>query len=224
MGEMVQIPYNGSSTTGYLAVPTSGQGPAVVVLQEWWGLVPHIKDVADRFAAAGYVALAPDLYHGESTTSPDQAGKLMMSLKIDEATKELSATIDFLLNHSAVTPKKIGTVGFCMGGQLSLYAASKNENVNACVVFYGIHPNFEPDLPNIKAAVLGLYAELDAFVSVESVNKLAENLKNLGKTADIHIYPNVDHGFFNDTRPVYNQSVAEDAWQRVLNLYQQHLQ
>ncbi|MFY9223791.1 MAG: alpha/beta fold hydrolase [Blastocatellia bacterium] len=224
MGEMVQIPYNGSSTTGYLAVPTSGQGPAVVVLQEWWGLVPHIKDVADRFAAAGYVALAPDLYHGESTTSPDQAGKLMMSLKIDEATKELSATIDFLLNHSAVTPKKIGTVGFCMGGQLSLYAASKNENVNACVVFYGIHPNFEPDLPNIKAAVLGLYAELDAFVSVESVNKLAENLKNLGKTADIHIYPNVDHGFFNDTRPVYNQTVAEDAWQRVLNLYQQHLQ
>ncbi|MBN8724478.1 MAG: alpha/beta fold hydrolase [Acidobacteria bacterium] len=224
MGEMVQIPYNGSSTTGYLAVPESGQGPAVVVLQEWWGLVPHIKDVADRFAAAGYVALAPDLYHGESTTSPDQAGKLMMSLKIDEATKELSAAIDFLLNHSAVTPKKIGTVGFCMGGQLSLYAASKNENVSACVVFYGIHPNFEPDLPNIKAAVLGLYAEQDAFVPVEAVNKLAENLKNLGKMADIHIYPNVDHGFFNDTRPVYNQTVAQDAWQRVLALYQQYLQ
>ena len=176
MGEMVQIPYNGSSTTGYLAVPTSGQGPAVVVLQEWWGLVPHIKDVADRFAAAGYVALAPDLYHGESTTSPDQAGKLMMSLKIDEATKELSATIDFLLNHSAVTPKKIGTVGFCMGGQLSLYAASKNENVSACVVFYGIHPNFEPDLPNIKAAVLGLVLLLVLYSLNFEHSKLSKSL------------------------------------------------
>ncbi len=230
MGEMVQIPYNGSSTNGYLALPTSGQGPGVVVLQEWWGLVPHIKDVADRFAAAGYVALAPDLYHGESTTSPDQAGKLMMSLNIAQTQKELDAVIDFLSNHQAVSPKKIGTVGFCMGGQLSLYAASKNDKVNACVVFYGIHPHFEPDLANIKAAVLGLYAEKDPFVPLESVKKLEETLKSLGKTVEIKIYPNLDHAFFNDSRKdaynksVYNKEAAEDAWQRVLSLYKEHLQ
>lgn len=223
MGEMVEIPYNGSSTSGYLATPESGQGPGVIVIQEWWGLVPHIKDVADRFAAAGYVALAPDLYHGESTTAPDVAGKLMMSLNIDKAEKELSAAIDFLLAHSAVSPKKIGTVGFCMGGQLSLYAASKNDKVNACVCFYGIHPNFEPDLPNIKAPVLGLYAEKDAFVTVEAAKNLEANLKDLGKTASIHIYSNVDHGFFNDTRPVYNKDAAQDAWQKVMDLYQQNL-
>jgi carboxymethylenebutenolidase len=223
MGEMVEIPYNGSSTSGYLALPASGHGPGVIVLQEWWGLVPHIKDVADRFAAAGYVALAPDLYHGESATAPDEAGKLMMSLNIDKAEKELAASIDFLLNHSAVTPKKIGTVGFCMGGQLSLYAASKNDKVNACVVFYGIHPNFEPDLPSLKAPVLGLYAELDAFVTVDTVKKLEQSLKDLGKVADIHIYSGVDHAFFNDTRPVYNKEAAQDAWQRVMDLYEKTL-
>jgi len=224
MGEMVQIPYK-SVIDGYLAIPESGHGPAVVVLQEWWGLVPHIKEVADRFASAGYVALAPDLYHGESTTSPDQAGKLMMSLNIAQTQKELDGVIDFLANHPAVSSKKIGTIGFCMGGQLSLYAASKNDKVAACVVFYGIHPHFEPDLANIKAAVLGLYAEKDPFVPVESVNKLEETLKSLGKTVEMKIYPNLDHAFFNDSRKeVYNKEAAEDAWQRVLNLYKEHLQ
>ncbi|MBI4854413.1 MAG: dienelactone hydrolase family protein [Acidobacteria bacterium] len=224
MGEMVQIPYNESSIDGYLALPKSGQGPGVIVLQEWWGLVPHIKDVADRFASAGYVALAPDLYHGESTTSPDQAGKLMMSLNIAQTQKELDGVIDFLSNHSSVSPKKIATVGFCMGGQLSLYAASKNDKVNACVIFYGIHPHFEPDLANIKAAVLGLYAENDPFVPVESVKKLEETLKSHGKTVEIKIYAGLDHAFFNDSREqVYNKEAAEDAWQRVLKLYKEHL-
>jgi carboxymethylenebutenolidase len=225
MGQMVEIPYNGSSTNGYLAIPESGNGAGVIVLQEWWGLVPHIKDVADRFANAGYVALAPDLYHGESTTSPDQAGKLMMSLNIDQTQKELDAVIDFLSNHPSVTPKKIGTVGFCMGGQLSLYAASKNDKVNACVIFYGIHPHFEPDLANIKAAVLGLYAEKDPFVPLEAIQKLEETLKSLGKTVEMKIYSGLDHAFFNDTREqVYNKEAAEDAWQKVLTLYKEHLQ
>jgi carboxymethylenebutenolidase len=224
MAEMVQIPYNGSKTSGYLALPSSGSGAGVIVIQEWWGLVPHIKDIADRFAAHGYVALAPDLYHGESTTSPDRAGKLMMSLRIDEAEQELSGAVQYLLNHPAVNPKKVGTVGFCMGGLLSLYTASVNENVNACVIFYGGFPGVEPKLANLKAPVLGLYAEKDGFVTVDGVNQLKEKLAALGKEADIHIYPGVDHGFFNDTRPeVYNQAAANDAWQRVLNLYGKYL-
>jgi carboxymethylenebutenolidase len=224
MGEMVQFPSNGGTTSGYLAKPKSGQGAGVIVIQEWWGLVPHIKDIADRFAAEGYVALAPDLYHGETTTSPDRAGKLMMSLRIDEAEKELRGAVQYLLNNPAVEPKKIGTVGFCMGGLLSLYAASKNPQVNACVIFYGGFPGVEPDLPNLNAPVLGLYAAKDGFVTVDLVKQLERKLQTLRKTADIHIYPNVDHGFFNDTRPeVYNKEAAQDAWQRVLKFYGQYL-
>lgn len=224
MGEMVQLPYNDTITSGYLALPASGKGPGVLVLQEWWGLVPHIKDVADRFAAAGYVALAPDLYHGETTTSPDQAGKLMMSLRIDEAEKELAAALTYLSQHSAVEPKKLGTVGFCMGGALSLYAASKNSNVNACVIFYGGFPGVEPDLANLQAPVLGLYAEKDGFVTVDAVKTLEAKLQALGKTADLHIYPGVDHAFFNDQREaVYNEAAATDAWQRVITFYGKYL-
>jgi len=223
-GQTVEFPSNGGTTTGYLAIPASGKGPGVIVIQEWWGLVPHIKDVCDRFAGEGYVALAPDLYHGESTKSPDEAGKLMMALRIDEAEKDLRGAIQYLLNHEATTGDKVGTIGFCMGGALSLYAASKNPQVGACLVFYGIHPNVKPDLPNLQAPVLGIYAEEDAYVPPAAVHELEAKLKELGKRAEIDIYPGVDHGFFNDTRPeAYDEAAAKDAWRRVLEFFGEHL-
>src|SRR2546421_12362580 len=153
--QIVEFLSNGGETSGYLAIPQKGSGPGVIVLQEWWGLVDHIKDVCDRFANEGYVALAPDLYHGESTKSPDEAGKLMMALRIDEAEQDLRGAIQYLLNREPTTGTKVGVIGFCMGGALSLYAASKNVQVGACVVFYGIHPNVKPDLPSLQAPVLG---------------------------------------------------------------------
>ena len=199
-------------------------GPAIVVIQEWWGLVPHIKNVADRFAAEGFVALAPDLYHGKSTSSPDEAGKLMMSLRIDEAEKDLRGAVQYLLKHPGTSSKQVGTVGFCMGGALSLFAACKNPEVGACVVFYGGHPNVKPDLAALKAPVLGLYAEKDGFVTPDSVRALEKNLKDLGKRADIHIYPGADHAFFNDERPqVYNEPAARDAWRRVIGFFESEL-
>jgi carboxymethylenebutenolidase len=222
-GEMVSFQSNGGAANGYLSLPASGKGPGVIVIQEWWGLVPHIKDVCDRFAAEGYVALAPDLYHGESTKSPDEAGKLMMALRIDEAEKDLRGAIGYLLSHEATSGRKVGTVGFCMGGALSLYAASKNPQVGACVVFYGIHPNVKPDLASLKAPVLGIYAELDGYVTPTVVRELEAKLKHHGKSAEMHIYPGVDHGFFNDTREVYNEAAAKDAWRRVLAFYREHL-
>ena len=223
-GQMVEFPSNGGTTSGYLAIPDAGKGPGVIVIQEWWGLVPHIKDVCDRFAAEGYVALAPDLYHGKSTTSPDEAGKLMMALQIDGAEKDLRGAITFLLNHEATTAAKVGTVGFCMGGALSLYTATKNAQVGGCVIFYGGHPNVKPDLPNLQAPVLGLYAERDGFVTPELVHELERQLKELGKKVEMHIYPAADHAFFNDTRPtVYNEAAAKDAWRRVLEFFRQNL-
>ena len=156
-GTIVEFVANGSSSQGYLSEPEGG-GPGVIVIQEWWGLVGHIKNVADRFAAAGYVALAPDLYHGKETTSPDDAGKLMMALNIDRAEKDLRGACDYLGSRSS--GGRLGIIGFCMGGQLALYAASKNENIGACIDFYGIHPNVKPVLEAIKAPVLGLFAAL----------------------------------------------------------------
>src|SRR5215813_7147023 len=189
MGQMVEFLSNGSSTAGYLAIPESGSGPGVVVIQEWWGLVDHIKDVCDRFAAEGFVALAPDLYHGKSTKSPDEAGKLMMAMRIDEAERDLSAAVDYLSTLDSTASKKVGVVGFCMGGALALYTATKNRRVGASVVFYGGHPKVKPDLPNLHAPVLGLYGEKDKGVTPEVVHKLERDVKALGKSIEVVIYP-----------------------------------
>ena len=224
MGENVEFNSNGGRTEGYLAIPRSGSGPGVVVIQEWWGLVDHIKDICDRFAAEGFVALAPDLYHGKIAKSPDEAGKMMMALRIDEAEKDLAGTTAYLLSHDATIGNKVGVVGFCMGGALSLYAATKNSEIGACVVFYGVHPNVKPDLPNLQSPVLGIYAERDTFASPKSVHELEEKLRTLGKSIETYIYPGTDHAFFNDTRPdVYNAAAAADAWQKVIPFLKKNL-
>jgi carboxymethylenebutenolidase len=223
-GQMIEFQSNGGTARGYLAVPASGGGPGVVVIQEWWGLVPHIKDVADRFAAEGFVALAPDLYHGDVARSPDEAGKLMMALNIARTEKDLRGAVQYLLSHGATTGESVGTVGFCMGGVLSLYAASKNEQVGACVVFYGIHPKVEPDFENLRAPVLGLYAERDQSVPPEAVRALEAKVRAHGKVIETHTYPGTDHAFFNDTRPeVYDPGAAADAWRRTIEFFRVHL-
>src|SRR5690554_122810 len=176
-GQLVEFKSNGNNCQGYLATPSSGRGPAVIVLQEWWGLVDHIKDICDRFAAAGFVALAPDLYHGESTTSPDNAGRLMMALNIERTESDLRGAVNYLLEHEATMGSKVGTVGFCMGGQLSLYAACANENVGACVNYYGIHPDVKPNLVSLQAPVLGFFAEKDSSVPPVAARQLETDLK-----------------------------------------------
>lgn len=223
-GKVIEFSSNGGTATGYLTIPDKGRGPGVIVLQEWWGLVDHIKNVCESFAREGYVALAPDLYHGKATESADEAGKLMMALQIDHAEKDLRGAIQYLLNYEATTGDKVGIIGFCMGGALSLYAASKNPQIGACVVFYGIHPNVKPDLPNLLAPVLGIYAERDKSVPPDAVRQLEKQLKELGKSVEIHIYPDTDHAFFNDQRPdVYDPKAAEDAWKRVIQFFAKHL-
>ena len=223
-GQMIEFQSNGGTGQGYLSVPESGRGPGVVVLQEWWGLVPHIKDVADRFAAEGFVALAPDLYHGDVARSPDEAGKMMMALNISQTEKDLRGAVEYLLGHEASEGDGVGTVGFCMGGALSLYAASKNERVAACVVFYGIHPKVEPDFDRLRAPVLGLFGEKDSMVTPEVVYKLEETLREHGKAVETHIYPGADHAFFNDTRPeVYDAAAAADAWRRTIEFFRANL-
>jgi carboxymethylenebutenolidase len=222
-GQLVSFSSNGRTASGYLATPAEN-GPGVIVIQEWWGLVPHIKNVADRFAAAGFLAVAPDLYHGKATRSPDEAGKLMIAMNIDQAERDLAGAISYVQRHALNSTGRVGTVGFCMGGALSLYSASKNSNVSACVVFYGGHPNVHPDLSALKAPVLGLYGENDKFVTPSSVRKLEGRLKALGKLYDFVIYPDADHAFFNEERSeVYNGQAARDAWNRTLEFFRNNL-
>jgi len=224
MGEMVEFPFAGGNTGGYLATPKQGSGPGVIIIQEWWGLVDHIKDLCDRFAREGFVALAPDLYHGKSTKSPDEAGRLMMAMRIDEAERDLTAAAQYLLTLDSTTSDKVGVVGFCMGGALSLYTATKNPQVGAAVVFYGGHPKVKPDLPNLQAPVLGLYGEKDRSVTPASAHELERQVKALGKQIEVIVYPGADHGFFNDMRPeVYNAEAAADAWRRTLAFLRENL-
>ena len=221
-GKMVEFPSNGHSAKGYLATPAAGKGPGVIVIQEWWGLVGHIKSVCDRFAAAGYAALAPDLYHGQTASEPDAAGKLFMALNIERAEKDLAGAAGYLAPHSSTA--KLGAVGFCMGGQLALFAGCTNGSVGAVVDFYGIHPNVKPDYARLGGPVLGLFAEKDAFVTPQTAREVEAAIKKAGKPVEVHIYPGVDHGFFNDERPdVYNKPAAEDAWRRTLDLFKKNL-
>lgn len=209
---------------GYLALPESGSGQGILVLQEWWGLVPHIRKVADRFTAAGFVALAPDLFHGESTTSPDEAGRMLMALNINRTAQDLQKAAEYLLNHEAVVGNKLGVVGFCMGGQLALLAATVSDKIGATVDFYGIHPNVKPDFSKLNSPVLGIFGEKDSSVPPDTVKALEAAIQQAGGTIETHTYPDADHAFFNDTRPeVYNPDAALDAWNRTISFLQHHL-
>ena len=147
-GKMVEFPTNGRTTQGYLATPAAGKGPGILVIQEWWGLVPHIKSVCDRFAAEGFSALAPDMYHGKTASEPDEAGKLFMALNIAQAEKDLAGAAKYLASHSSTS--KLGAVGFCMGGQLALFAGCTQPSIGAVVDFYGVHPNVTPDYTRLS--------------------------------------------------------------------------
>ena len=221
-GKMVELQANGTRTSAYLATPAAGAGPGVVVIQEWWGLVGHIKSVCERFAAEGFTALAPDMYHGKIATEPDAAEKLFMALNIAQAEKDLRGAARYLLDHSST--KKLGAVGFCMGGQLALFAATLNPSIGACVNFYGIHPNVKPDYSKLSGPVLGLFAGNDAYVTPQVARDTDAAIKKAGKRSEFHVYPGVDHAFFNDERPgAYNKPAAEDAWRRTLAFFRQHL-
>jgi carboxymethylenebutenolidase len=225
MGEMIDFPSNGSSAVGYLALPGGGAGPGVIVIQEWWGLVDHIKDVCDRFAGAGFVALAPDLYHGKTVAEPDEAGKAMMALQMDRAGRDLSGAVDEVVRRS--DGEHIGVIGFCMGGGLALVLATQRPDAVAAVVAcYGVipWPDAQPDFSALSASVLGHYAGNDDFFTPEAALALGDQLRDLGKEAEMIVYPDTDHAFFNDTRPeVYDAEAAGALWERSVAFFHEHL-
>lgn len=224
MGEMIEFPSNGHTCQGYLSVPHSGSGPGVVVIQEWWGLVPHITEVCDRLAAEGFTALAPDLYHGGATTEPDEAQKQMMNLEIEVAGRDLDGAVTHLLASEVASGDRVGVIGFCMGGGLALYEASRRPEIAACVAFYGVGPAREQmDLSNFKAAVLAHWGERDHSYDHATIEELENRLREAGVSVESYWY-DADHAFFNDTRPeVYNPEAARLAWDRTLAFLRGHL-
>lgn len=224
-GDMIRFAANGGTAPGYLVGPDSGEGgPGLVLLQEWWGLVDHIKDVADRFAAAGFVVLAPDLYDGQQTKSPDQAAKMFMALRIGEAAKDIRGAARHLLARADVSPKRVGVLGFCMGGQLALYAGQEYPaEFGAVVDFYGVHPNVPIDPAKAKIPVQLHFGRRDSNVPEATARELVARLSRGLAEVDAHFYE-ADHAFFNDTRPeVHDHAAADQAWTRSLDFLRKHL-
>lgn len=199
MGEMITFASNGDQVGGYLAVPDSGTGPGVIVVQEWWGLDSGIKEIADRLAAAGLVALAPDLYHGELAghTEMDKAAELMTAMPIDRAARDMSDAVDVLDEHPATTGTGIGVMGFCMGGMLTfVLAALRPDKIKAAVPFYGFPSgDDQPDYARIDAAIQGHMAENDDFFPPDAARALEQRLRELGKDATITVHPGSGHAF-----------------------------
>ena len=204
---------------GYMA----GKGPAVVVIQEWWGLVPHIEDVVDRFAKEGFLAIAPDLYHGNTAKSPDEAQRMLMELDVERAEREIAAAGESLLSRPECTSKKYGVIGFCMGGALAQYVASKEPKAGAAVSFYGGFKKVVIDWNGLSAPILLIYGEDDKGVPAEQGRELEKKLKQLGKNVEVKTYPGANHAFFNDTGRNYKPDAAADAWRRAVAFLREHV-
>lgn len=226
MGEMVSFQSNGGTTDAYLALPESGSGPGVIVVQEWWGLVGHIKNVVDRFAAAGFVALAPDFFHGARTDEPDEAMRLLMGLAMDQAAKDIAGAARYL-NSRDEQIGKVGAVGFCMGGSLSLWSGALTDEVVVTSSFYPAVPWERMGVDwNRYAGKHAIFhcSEEDGTSQAPGIQAAKAAIEAAGGEVTLYDYPGSKHAFFNDERPeVYDAGNASDAWDRTLAVLQAHL-
>ena len=222
MAETVEFKSNGHNATGYLVKPPSGSGPGVLVIQEWWGLDDDLKKMADKLAAAGFVALAPDLYHGKVAghTEMDKAAELMNTMPPDRAGRDMSGAIDYLASHSAGA-KGVGVVGFCMGGMLSfLIAANRGDKVKAVVPFYGFPQGpMEPDWSKLTASVQGHMAENDSFFPPDKAKALEDKLRKMGKDCTLTVHKGTGHAFMgpHNALGTLDQKLADQIWPQVIS-------
>jgi carboxymethylenebutenolidase len=229
MAEMVEFASNGSTAAGYLAPAASGRGPGVIVLQEWWGLVPQIKRMCDRLAADGFTALAPDLYHGDIAQHDemDKAGHLMTTMPADRAARDMAGALDYLLAHPATNGAAVGVIGFCMGGMLTLLlAAREGERVGAAVPFYGAPlGEMEPDWSTLAAPVRGHFAGSDDFFPPAAINDLGERLRAQGKDVTFIVHDANGHAFANEENALgtYDKAEAESALTDAFTFLHTHL-
>jgi carboxymethylenebutenolidase len=229
MGTTVRFASNGDTAEGYLALPASGSGPGVMVVQEWWGLVPQIQQVCDRFAAEGFVAFAPDLYRGDIAehTEMDKAAHLMNTLPMDRAARDMGGAVDFLIAHDAVQGDKVGVVGYCMGGMLALVVtAQQGDKIGASVPYYGAPLGEDgPDWSGLTAPVRGHYAADDAFFPAEGVRALEATLKEMGKDVQFEMHAGAGHAFTNDADVfgTYDADLSAKTWKATVEFLRERL-
>ena len=222
MGEMINYQSNGGTSEGYLAVPPAAdreQVPGVVVIQEYWGLVRHIISVADRLASAGFLALAPDLFHGQAAREPDEAQRLLMGLAMDQAAKDIAGAAAYL----AARPDgsgAVGAVGFCMGGSLALWAGTLSQHITAVVAYYPAigWERMQPSWQNYSGKAALIHAdEAEGGSMAPGIQQARQLISDAGGKVTVDDYAGTEHAFFNDDRPeVYNEAAAMLAWDRTL--------
>jgi len=228
MGEMVSFASNGDQADGYLAIPASGSGPGVLVLQEWWGLVPQLKSVADRLAAEGFVALAPDLYHGDIAEHDemDKASHLMTSLPMDRAARDMGGAVAYLRAHPAVSRDQIGALGYCMGGMLTLLVATQQgDKFGAVAPYYGAPLGDGPDWSNLSAPVRGHFAEHDDFFPPAAIKELEQKLRAMGKDVEFEVHPGTGHAFCNEENPLgtHDAVLTDKCWASTIDFLRRQL-
>ncbi|MFG1673270.1 dienelactone hydrolase family protein [Micromonospora sp. NPDC049282] len=227
MGEMVSFTGNGGTSEGYLAIPSGGvASPAVIVIQDWWGLVPHVRAVVDRFAEAGFVALAPDFRHGGPAVKPTEPRQMLNSAQMDEAASDIAAAAEYLANRPEVAGK-VGCAGFCAGASLALWSGTFSERIVATAAFY-------PRLPwegmaNGWAGYAGKASlihcsEADGLSAADGVQSVCRSIEAAGGICQTFDYPGTAHAFFNEDRPEhFDQRAAATAWARTLELFRAKL-
>ena len=223
---MVDFPGGNSTknTKGFLARPKeAGRYPGVIVIHEIWGLVDHIKDVASRLAREGYAALAVDLFEEKIVSRLEEGRVLRDKFTEEKILADLNGTFNYLKTLSYVNPNRIGSVGFCMGGGLSLLLACHNRELAAPVIFYGRNPSPIELVKNLQCPILGNYAGADMAITESDINLLKQTLTKYGKKFDIKVYPGAPHAFFNDTSASYRPEAAKDAWERTLDFFNKQL-
>ena len=224
---LVQFSSGGLNMHAFIAQPAAtGPLPGVLVIQEWWGLNEHIRHVASRLAAAGYVTLAPDLYSRFGhvvTTHADEANRLMQSLKESDAIKDVTTSLEYLSRMKGVNPQRLGVLGFCMGGSVALQLACASTQLRAAAAFYGQVP-IPDQLRHLRSPVLFAYGGQDTWVPRQDVERLRDVLAANPSGGQVHIYEDAGHAFFNDTRPdAYHARAAKDIWQNTLAFFKTHL-
>jgi len=215
----VKFDRDGTTISGYLQLPPAGRGPGLIVIQEWWGLDDHMVSVVDRFAAEGFVALAPDLYGGRVTHGVDEAGELLGSLSVEQAAAELAGSVDYLLEQDAVTSDKVGAVGFCMGGGFVLMLATERpDQIGAVVPFYGVGPAVPDTYDKITAPVQGHYGEQDQMYPADQAREQEQQIRAAGVDVEYFYYP-AGHAFANEENHLgtHDAESAALAWQRTLD-------
>lgn len=219
--ETVGFKSGDETISGYLATPDSnGRHPALVVIHEWWGLNDWVKEQAQKFASEGYVVLAVDLYRGKVASDPGEAHELMRGMPQDRAVRDLKAAFDYLASRPDVNPAKIGSVGWCMGGGLSLQLAIHEPRLAACAVNYGALPTDNTDLAKIKAPILGNFGAADRGIPPSAVHAFEEAMKAADKRVDLKIYEGAGHAFENpNNKDGYRPEAAADAWKRMAEFF-----